>query len=334
MTISYENIIQTYDRLTAGNSSAWDIYAGERSQAMAEEKGIPQGKWLSDRMAMQLGQEVMAYELSQGNPFTHDKWNARLRGMISRHVSSLLRGESSDMARKGLLLQILSNNLILEAHDAEGEVDDEEIENLRKLDLTDLQDAVVDLGVKWTKQRVLPLFQQQCNLLNQSPEYLTSLLNNPAGLAVAGYLEIPEIRNAPETVGAIAEGVSYCQNCNDADDDNLVHTIALVLLSLAVMLTILALIMLSTGWLTAGATYLLAEGTAAGITAFVAEEMAFISGYALSMLKVAAGSTVLSGLTALVAKLFHTIDSHDADESISNANIRTHRISNAASHSI
>ena len=316
MAFNYENMIQAYNKLEPGNSSAWEIYAGERSQAMAEEQDIPRSKWMADRMAMQLGQEVMAQELAREIPCSPKDWDARLRDMVSRQVGSLLRSESSDMARKGLLFQILRNNQILEAAEAGVKVNEEVVEALHRLSLLEMQDAVVELGVKWTKQRVLPIFHQQCDLLMQSPEQLKELLKNPGAMAVAGYMGIPELRNTPETVGATAEAASHFQSNTGITSEDVFYYIAIVLLALAVGITIMALLSLSTAWLTAGATHLLVEGTLTGITAAISQEMTFIGGFVLSMLKVALGNAVAGGLSALMGKLFHTEPNHQSTQNL------------------
>lgn len=273
---------------------------------------------------MQLGQEVMAQELAREIPYSPEEWDARLRDMVSRQVGSLLRSESSDMARKGLLFQILRNNEALEAAEAGIKVEEEDIDALRKLDLQKMQDAVVDLGVKWTKQRVLPILHQQCGLLNQPPEQLQELLKNPGALAVAGYMGIPEIRMVPETVGATAEAVSHFQNNTGMTSEDVFYYIAIVLLALAVGITIMSLVSLSTAWLTAGATHLLVEGTLTGITAAISQEMTFIGGFVLSMLKVALGNAVAGGLSALIGKLFHTEPKHQSTENLHAVNNTGH----------
>lgn len=316
MAFNYENMIQAYNKLEPGNSNAWEIYAGERSQAMAEEQDIPQSKWMADRMTMQLGQEVMDQELAKEIPYSPEEWDARLRDMVSRQVGRLLRSESNDMARKGLLFQILRNNAVLEAAEAGVKVSEEEVEVIHRLSLLEMQDAVVELGMKWTKQRVLPILHQQCGLLNQPPEQLKELLKNPGALAVAGYLGIPELRNAPETVGAAAEAASHFQKNTGITSEDVFYYIAIALLALAVGITIIALVSLSSAWLTAGATHLLVEGTLTGITAAISQEMTFIGGFVLSMLKVALGNAVVGGLSALMGKLFHTEPNHQPTESV------------------
>lgn len=324
MAFNYEDMIRTYNKLEPDTFNPWEVYAGERSQAMALEQGIPQSKWMEDRMAMQLGQEAMEQELAKELPRTPEDWDARLQDMISRQVSSLLRRESNDMARKGLLFQILRNNRMLEAAEAGVTVDENEIEALRRLSLPKMQDEVVKLGVKWTKQRVLLILHQQCGLLNQPPEQLQELLKNPGALAVAGYMAIPEIQNAPATVGATAEAASHFQNNTGMTSEDVFYYIAITLLALAVGITIIALLSLSTAWFTAGATHLLVEGTLTGITAAISQEMAFIGGYVMSMLKVAVGSAVVSGLSLLIGKLSHTEPTYKPTQNTQTLNTSSH----------
>ena len=126
MSLNFDNIRDTYDKLASSASDSCDIYAREYSELM-EEKGISENKWLEDRVVMQMAQETMAQELEAEVPQTPEEWKQRLRTFISRQISSYLRGESSDIARKGFLLQAIQAAKMLN-----NQFDKEEFEQRKK----------------------------------------------------------------------------------------------------------------------------------------------------------------------------------------------------------
>ncbi len=309
MAVNFDNITEKYEALASGTSSAWEVYSGERADAMAEENSIPEEKWLDDCAAMQAGQEIVAEELAKGVPKTAQEREARLRGVISRQISGLLRGQSDDVARRGALLHALQTA-------SDFQLDDDRVAELSRLDLDTLQDKVVDAAMNLTMNIALPVMQQKCQEAAQTvqdPEQQTQTLDNPGALAVAGYMEEPGLRQMPAAVGACAETVSCCYAAGSWEDS--LDRFAYGCLITASLLACFSLIVISSvaaaSVLTELTGLVVIEGSLAGIGATVAADIALVSDWILIPLVLALGVAAIGGLEWLVNKFTEDGNTND-----------------------
>lgn len=320
MDQNFDDIHNSYEDLAAGDRSSWEIYSGEEFRAKAEEKGIPEDKWSHDRMEMQFGQEAMAEALKQGVPHSLEEWETRLRSFLARQIDSRLNSETDEVARRGMLLQAIQ---------AGREVTESELAALSQKNLSELREELINLTIAYTKSTVLPAMEHQCNLLLLEPEQKEKVMKNPAALAAAFYLEVPQVRETASALGAEAEAIRqyttnpdspFAQKAADA-----LTLLALGLLFAAGMVALLAL--LSTGCsvvATAGA-YLLVEQTTVGLGTAIAADLAAVSGFLVSMLKWSAAGAALSAVGGLLAKIF--TDQTDTHTSAMETGYHNHTVS-------
>lgn len=287
--MDFDNILEIYNKLTANDPTSWEVFSGETSRVVAEEKGIPHEKWSDDCVEMQIGQQVLAEELEEGIPQTAEERESRIKAQIAKHISSSLRHQENDVARRGLLLQTLQ---------VAGRPD-EELAELRHCKLEDLQNKLVELTYHHTINTVLPEIKRQCDLLMMDPDQEKIALENAGALAVAGYVEVPEVQHVPEVVGSTAELVS-CY-CADTSSDDILNGIAYGLLVIAGVIACLALTSFAASVFSAVATEVLVEGTLAGVGAAVSADIASISGFIMGMLKVSLGTACVAGIPALIS---------------------------------
>lgn len=204
MDQNFDDIYNTYGDLAAGEGSSWEIYSGEEFRAKAEEKGIPESKWFNDHLEMAFGQEAVAEELSKGIPQSPEERESRLRAFIAQQIDCRLNSESDDIARKGILLQAIQSGRSLNAS---------ELAAWSRKDLNELREEVLNLTVACTIEKVLPEIDRQCRLLSLDPGQKEQVMKNPAALAAACYLEMPELREMASILGAEAEVIAqYATN--------------------------------------------------------------------------------------------------------------------------
>lgn len=308
MAVNFDNITEKYEALASGTSSAWEVYSGERADAIAEENSIPEEKWLDDCAAMQAGQEIVAEELAKGVPQTAQEREARLRGVISRQISGLLRGQSDDVARRGALLHALQTA-------SDFQLDDDRVAELSRLDLDTLQDKVVDAAMNLTMNIALPVMQQKCQEAAQTvqePEQRKEVLDNPGALAVAGYMEEPELRQMPAAVGACAETVSCCYAAGSQEGnlDEIAHGF---LFTAAILVCFSLMVLTNTVAASAAATVVesMMFEAGAGICATIAEGIALASDWILIPLVLALGAAAIAGLEWLVNKFAEDGNTND-----------------------
>lgn len=299
MDQNFDDIHNSYEDLAAGDGSSWEIYSGEAFRAKAEEKGIPEDKWSHDRMEMQFGQEAVAEELNRGIPQSPEEWEARLQGFLARQIDSRLNSETDEVARRGMLLQAIQ---------AGREVTESELAALSQKNLSELREELINLTIAYTKNTVLPAMERQCNLLLLEPEQKEKVMKNPAALAAAFYLEVPQMRETASALGAEAEVIrQYTTNSDSPFAQKAADALTLLALGLLFAAGLVALLaLLSTGCsvvATVGA-HLLVEQTAAGLGAAVVTDFAAVSGFLVSMLKWSAAGAALSAVAGLLAKIF------------------------------
>lgn len=290
--MDFDNILETYNKLTADEPTSWEVFSGETSRIIAEEKGIPQEKFSDDCVEMQIGQQVLAEELEEGIPETADECESRIKALIEKHIRSSLRMQKNDVARRGLLLQTLQ---------AAG-LEDEELAELRHYDLENLQNKLVELTYQHTINTVLPEIKRQCNLLMMDPDQKNIVLENAGALAVAGYMEVPEVQHVPEVIGSTTE-LASCYSGTDTSSSDILNGIAFGLIVIAGITASLALISLGASVFSAAAAEVLVEGSFAGVGAAVTADIGIISGFVAGMLKFSLGAAVASCFTALISKL-------------------------------
>lgn len=314
MNIHFDDILKIYKSLLADDASAWDIYAGENFQEMAEKKGIPENKWANDRVEMQLGQEVIAEELSKEIPSSAQEQKARLRAFIEGQVSSRLKVEGDAAAQKGLLLRGLQ---------AGQNMDSVELAKLGRKSMEELKEAFVSLAMDYTYEMVLPVIQHQCSLLLLEPERQGVALNNAGALAAASYLQVPELRQQPFTLGAVSEVISQWAKENKAE---ILQEIAFGLLLVAGIMAGIALMVAEASVVGAAAAYVVTEGTLAGLGGAVTSEIALAAGFIGKLLVCALGSAVLGGATKLLAGL--CARQAETDEDVSSPSVAVQIMNN------
>lgn len=289
MNTNFDGIFNTYDNLSAEETSSWEINGGENFQETAEEKGIPESKWKNDRIEMQLGQEAMAEELAMGVPSSAEEQVTRLRSFVECQIGSRLKSEGDAVVQKGILLQALQSGR---------KIDSEELAKLSQKSVAELQNQLVDLTVEYTLQTVLPTIRHQCNLLLQKPEQQTKILSNAGALAAAYYLEIPALQQNPFVLGAASEVIRQ-QNLEKTAE--VLEKIAFGLLLVAGILVGLSLMTAEATVLGTAVAHVLTEGTMVGLGTAIISDLALVSGFIVNMLAAALGSVLLGGLTKLLA---------------------------------
>ena len=293
MKTNFENILKLYKLLMSGSSNSFEVYAGEQAQSLAAEKGIPEEKWLADRTEMQFGQEIIANEFSRGIPNTDTELEQRVREMLSRMLDAQLRSQPNDIARKGLVVQTLLSA---------GEIDEDNLSAVSQRDLPYLKNRLVNTIYNYATDVVLPAMQHQCDLLKldiKSEEPIGP--SNAGAYAVASYLETPELQSVPEVVGAVGEIV--CTPTHSISAEDFFAWLSVALISLAAILAFLGLLTLSAGIISTAGSFILVEGTTAGVGAAIVADITAISGFVINMLLAAIGPAVLGGLSYLTTFL-------------------------------
>ncbi len=310
MNIEFENILKLYNFLTSNSSSSFEIYASEQTQVLANEHGVSAEKWSDDRTALQFGQAIIAEELSRDLPATFEEQEGRIRTMLSRMVDAQLRIQPNDIARKGLILQILKST---------GSVDETELTMLSQLDLTDLKHKLVDTTYQFTTNTVLPAIEHQRNLLLLDTEQTAPIqLDNAGALAAAAYLEVPTMQKMPEIAGAVSE--IACQSTSSSNASDIIEKIAFGLFVIAGILAFLALLSMTATVFSSVGAHILVEGTLSGVGAAIAADVALAAGFVMKMILVAAGSTCLGGLAKLLGKVVRSWSSKNNEQEFTKPN--------------
>ena len=320
MDQNFDDIHNTYEDLAAGDGSSWEIYSGEEFRTKAEEKGIPEDKWSHDRMEMQFGQEAVAEELSQGIPQSPEERESRLRAFISRQISNRLNQETDDVARRGMLLQAIQ---------AGREVTESELAALSQRNLSELREELIDLTIAYTKSTVLPAMERQCELLLLEPEQKEKIMNNPAALVAACYLEVPQLREMPTILGAEAEVIEqYAANAGTDLQENvakILDDIAYALLLVASLIAFWALLLTIAPAAGAFVVRVLYEGEAiAKVGALILPLIPDMLVFFLSLLKWSAAAAALSAVTRFLSHMLSNHSEEQAPETETGS--RTHTV--------
>lgn len=307
-----ENMREIYDQLAADGATAWDVYSGENSEKIAEEKGIPHEKWVDARVAMQIGHEAMEEELDRGIPRSEAERNRRIYNAIKNQISGNLHGMNDEERRARILMTL----------QAAQQMDESDVARMAHLQTEELEERLVNLAMDWTKNRVLPELQRQCTLLMQNEEQRETALNNAGAVAVAVYMNDEYAQVMTEVLGECAGMIEYCQDVEDsAEQDNqyadtpgyaaqnetpdysILDLVAFGLLLVSASLACAALASIGTVVFSTAVSHVLVEGTVAGIGAAVSAEMPLLCGFLGEMLKVSLAGTILSAVVKGLACL-------------------------------
>lgn len=302
MDQNFDDIYNTYGDLAAGEGSSWEIYSGEEFRVKAEEKGIPESKWFNDHLEMAFGQEAVAEELSKGIPQSPEERESRLRAFIARQIDCRLNSESDDITRKGMLLQAIQSGRSLNAS---------ELAAWSRKDLNELREEVLNLTVAYTIEKVLPEIDRQCRSLSLDPEQKEQVMKNPAALAAACYLEMPELREMASILGAEAEAIErYATNTESDLQENVAKAleyIAYGLLLVSALIASWALFMAVTPTMGAFVIRAFFEGEAiAEVGALIVSAIPHIVAFLVPILKWSAVGAALGAVTGLLSHILST----------------------------
>lgn len=283
-----DRIATAYQALTEKDCTSWDIYVGEQTGAMAQERGISPEQWGRDSVLMQSGQVLMARELDRPLP-PEPEWEQYVRDLIAREIRAKLNAQNSNIARKGLLIYALHAGFR-----AEGRSEAVIQTQLQSMDQQQLEQKLIDMSYQWAMQIVLPAIERAAQ---KQTEPMEIPLENAAAFAAAAYIESPAVQAFPEAVGCAAElGCRY----QETSGSKILTWIAVGLLVLAAIIATLALLALATTALNAIAAPLLVDGAVTVGTAVTAE-VALISESIGHMLQAALGSAGLGSAVGLLS---------------------------------
>lgn len=308
MTFDNDKILSQYRELAMEDASAWDVLAGEDAALMAEEAGIPSAKWRNDRLSMQTGMMILNRELPLEAPQTEEEQKLWLQQMmktvVKLQISSQLNCQDNDMARKGLLLQHMRTSGILEESD---------LAWYSRKEVSELQNILEKHLCGQVVPAVLSYLLRQCDLQSGESQEATQITNSGA-LALSTYLEVPEVRDCPQALGALGEiSVKVPQPTVDSGSDpnptldagsdpNFLWQLACGLLVVAILLVTAALLIHVTPLIGAVAGELL-KGSVGSVGFAIVAETAPWTGIIAYVLKLALGSACLSALIGFMAAI-------------------------------
>lgn len=292
-----ENMRDTYHHLATEGATAWDVYAGENSEQIAEEKGISEEQWADARVAMQFGHEIMEEELYKGVPTSDEERKNRVYRLIQEQLHGNLLGMHSDEERRARLLMILQ---------AAQQLNENEVARLAQLETEELENTLVVLTMEWTMDRVLPDLLAQCKLLMQDEEQKEEVLNNAGALAVAAYMNSPQAQQMPEILGGYAGAIDCCQPCGGGanSEDNFLDQLAYALLVISALVACAAVLAYCSSVFASVVAHAMVEHTVAGISAVIAADGATLFPLLVKMLKAALIGGLLGGAVKLLSEIF------------------------------